>query len=133
MSVVAKKILIVDDEEDIVNLTEKFLQLENYETITCSNGSEALQIMEEKYEDIALVLLDIMMPNLSGYEVLKSIKSNEKFNHVLVVLFTVKNFFKDIKKGKDLGADGYLVKAISGNEIITYITNLLERKKKETN
>ncbi|GAH63713.1 unnamed protein product, partial [marine sediment metagenome] len=89
----------------------------------------------EKHEDIALVLLDIMMPNLNGYEVLKSIKSNEKFNHILVVLFTVKNFFKDIKKGKELGADGYLVKAISGNEIIDYIKNLLERekKKKETN
>ncbi len=131
----ARKILIVDDEEDIVNLTEKFLQLENYETLTCSSGSEALQIVEEKHEDIALVLLDIMMPNLNGYEVLKSIKSNEKFSHILVVLFTVKNFFGDIKKGKELGADGYLVKAISGNEIITYIKNLLEKKKKkkETN
>jgi len=128
---VARKILIVDDEEDIVNLTEKFLQLENYETLTCSSGSEALQIVEEKHEDIALVLLDIMMPNLNGYEVLKSIKSNEKFKHILVVLFTVKNFFKDIKKGKELGADGYLVKAVSGNEIINYIKNLLE--KKETN
>ena len=130
---VARKILIVDDEEDIVNLTEKFLQLENYETLTCSSGSEALQIVEEEHEDIALVLLDIMMPNLNGYEVLKKIKSNEKFNHILVVLFTVKNFFEDIKKGKELGADGYLVKAISGNEIINYIKNLLEKKKKETN
>ncbi|GAH39616.1 unnamed protein product [marine sediment metagenome] len=130
---VARKILIVDDEEDIVNLTEKFLQLENYETLTCSSGSEALEIVEEKHEDIALVLLDIMMPNLNGYEVLKSIKSNDKFSHILVVLFTVKNFFEDIKKGKELGADGYLVKAVSGNEIINYIKNLLEKKKKENN
>ncbi len=130
---VARKILIVDDEEDIVNLTEKFLQLENYETLTCSNGSEALQIVEEKHEDIALILLDLMMPKINGYEVLKSIKSNDKFSHILVVLFTVKNFFEDIKKGKELGADGYLVKAVSGNEIINYIKNLLEKKKKETN
>lgn len=132
---VARKILIVDDEEDIVKLTEKFLQLENYETLTCSNGSEALQIVEEKHEEIALILLDLMMPNINGYDVLKFIKSNEKFSHILVVLFTVKNFFEDIKKGKELGADGYLVKAISGNEIIDYIKNLLEKnkKKKETN
>jgi len=128
---VARKILIVDDEEDIVNLTEKFLQLENYETLTCSSGSEALEIVEEKHEDIALVLLDIMMPGLSGFEVLRNIKSNEKFNHILVVLFTVKNFFKDIKKGKELGADGYIVKAISGNEIVNYIENLLKKKKKK--
>ena len=128
---VARKILIVDDEEDIVNLTEKFLQLENYETLTCSSGSEALEIVEEKHEDIALVLLDIMMPGLSGFEVLRNIKSNEKFNHILVVLFTVKNFFKDIKKVNQLGADGYIVKAISVNEIVNYIENLLKKNKKK--
>lgn len=126
-----KKILIVDDEEDIVNLTEKFLQLENFKTLTCSNGIDALTIIEKKHEDITLVLLDIMLPGMDGYEILTEIKS--KYPNILVVLFTVKNFFKDIKKGKELGADGYLVKAISGNEIINYIKNLLERKKKETN
>ena len=125
----AKKILIVDDEEDITILTEKFLQLENYETITCSNGYDALDIMEEKHEDIALVLLDIMLPGMNGYKILTEIKS--KYPKILVVLFTVKNFFEDIQKGKELGADGYLVKAISGNEIITYIKNIL--KKRENN
>lgn len=123
----AKKILIVDDEEDITILTEKFLQLENYDTITCSNGYDALNIIKEKHEDIALVLLDIMLPGMNGYEILKEIKS--KYPNILVVLFTVKNFFEDIQKGKELGADGYLVKAISGNEITTYIENILKKKK----
>jgi DNA-binding response OmpR family regulator len=123
----AKKILIVDDEEDITILTEKFLQLENYDTITCSNGYDALDIVKEKHEEIALVLLDIMLPGMSGYEILTEIKS--KYPKILVVLFTVKNFFKDIQKGKELGADGYLVKAISGNEIITYVKNILKKKK----
>lgn len=122
-----KKILIVDDEEDITILTEKFLQLENYDTITCSNGYDALNIIKEKHEDIALVLLDIMLPGMNGYEILKEIKS--KYPNILVVLFTVKNFFEDIQKGKELGADGYLVKAISGNEITTYIENILKKKK----
>jgi len=123
----AKKILIVDDEEDITILTEKFLQLENYDTLTCSNGYDALSIIEEKHEDIALVLLDIMLPGMNGYEILTEIKS--KYPKILVVLFTVKNFFEDIQKGKELGADGYLVKAISGNEIITYIKKILKKKK----
>lgn len=123
---VAKKILIVDDEEDITILTEKFLQLENYDTITCSNGYDALSILEEKHEEIALVLLDIMLPGMNGYQILTEIKS--KYPNILVVLFTVKNFFEDIQKGKELGADGYLVKAISGNEIITYIKNILKKK-----
>jgi len=123
----AKKILIVDDEEDITNLTEKFLQLENYDTLTCSNGYDALNIIEEKHEDIALVLLDIMLPGKSGYEILAEIKL--KYPKILVVLFTVKNFFEDFQKGKELGADGYLVKAISGTEITTYIKDILKEKK----
>ncbi|NVM16537.1 MAG: response regulator [Candidatus Lokiarchaeota archaeon] len=122
-----KKILIVDDEEDITILTEKFLQLENYDTLTCSNGYDALSIIEEKHEEIALVLLDIMLPGMNGYEILTEIKA--KYPNILVVLFTVKNFFEDIQKGKELGADGYLVKAISGNEIITYIKDILKKKK----
>ncbi len=123
----AKKILIVDDEEDITILTEKFLQLENYDTLTCSNGYDALEIVKEKHEDIALVLLDISLPGMNGYEILTKIKA--KYPKILVVLFTVRNFFEDIQKGKELGADGYLVKAISGNEIITYIKNILKKKK----
>ena len=122
-----KKILIVDDEEDITNLTEKFLQLEKYETITCNNGYDALNIVEEKHEDIALILLDIMLPGMNGYEILTEIKA--RYPKILVVLFSVKNFFEDIQKGKELGADGYLVKAISGSEIIAYVKDILNKKK----
>ena len=121
-----KKILIVDDEEDITNLTEKFLQLEKYETLTCSNGHDALNIVEERHDDIALVLLDIMLPGMNGYEILTEIKS--RYPNILVVLFSVKNFFEDIQKGKELGADGYLVKAISRNEIIAYVKDILKKK-----
>ena len=122
-----KKILIVDDEEDITILTEKFLQLEKYETITCSNGYDALDIVEERHDEIALILLDIMLPGgKNGYEILTEIKS--KYPNILVVLFSVKNFFEDIQKGKELGADGYLVKAISGNEITAYVKEILEKK-----
>ena len=120
-----KKILIVDDEEDITNLTEKFLQLEKYETITCNNGYDALNIVAEKHDDIALILLDIMLPGMNGYEILTKIKA--RYPKILIVLFSVKNFYEDIQKGKELGADGYLVKAISGNEIIAYIKNILKK------
>jgi len=121
-----KNILIVDDEPDIVHLVEEFLKLENYNTITCQNGRDALDIIEKSYEDIALVLLDIMMPEMSGYTVLEKIKSNPKYNHILVVLLTVKNFNEDIIKGKNLGADGYLVKVISGKALLNYVKKILE-------
>ncbi|MFW9936889.1 MAG: two-component system response regulator [Promethearchaeota archaeon] len=120
-----KYILVVDDEPDIVHLVEEFLKLENYNTITCQSGRDALDIIEKSYEDIALVLLDIMMPEMSGYTVLEKIKSNPKYKHILVVLLTVKNFNEDIIMGKKLGADGYLVKVISGKELLNNVKKIL--------
>ena len=120
-----KTILIVDDEPDIVNLTEKFLKLGEFDTLTCNNGRDALEIVEEKYNDISLVLLDIMMPGTSGYSVLKEIKENEKYKHIIVILFTVRSFNEDIQKGKKLGADGYLTKPFSGKELLKYVQEKL--------
>jgi len=123
------KILICDDERDITLLTKKFLELENYDILSANNGKEALQIMEEHYSDIDLVLLDIMMPQISGFDVLKKIKAIEKYNDVLIVIFSVKNFQMDIQKAKDLGADGYLPKTISGKKLLDYIRKMLDTKK----
>jgi CheY-like chemotaxis protein len=123
-----KTILVVDDEPDIVNLTQKFLELEHYETITCNNGKEALKIVEENYPDIVLILLDVMMPGVSGWEVLQNLKGNDLFKDILVVLFTVKSFNEDIQKGKALGADGYITKPFSGNDLLKYVKKLLEEK-----
>ena len=122
------KIMIVDDEPDIVNLTESFLKLEKYDTITCNSGKEALELIEQYHDDITLVLLDIMMPNVDGYTVLEKIKANEKYKKILVILFTVKNFKFDIIKGKELGADGYLLKAISGKALLDYVREILEKR-----
>jgi len=122
-----KTILIVDDEPDIVNLTEKFLKLGDFDTITCNNGRDALEIIEDKHHEIALILLDVMMPGTSGYSVIKDIKENEKFKDILVVLFTVKSFNEDIQKGKKLGADGYLTKPFSGKELLKYIKEKLNK------
>jgi len=119
-------ILICDDEPDIVNLVQKFLQLDNYKTLTCSNGKEALKIIEEKYDEILLVLLDLMMPALSGFEVLRTIKSKDIYNDIKVILFTVKSFKEDIEKGKELGADGYVTKPFSGNELRAYVKEILK-------
>lgn len=124
-------ILIVDDEPDIVNLTEKFLNLGDFNTITCNNGKEALKIVDERYNDISLILLDIMMPGKSGYTVLEEIKTNEKYNHIIVVLFTVKSFNEDVQKGKKLGADAYITKPFSGKELLKRIKEILENKDKD--
>ena len=120
-------ILIVDDEPDIVNLTEKFLELDSYKIFTCSNGKEAIKIVEDKYKEIVLILCDIMMPGLSGFEVLRSIRSKDAYKNIRVILFTVKSFKEDIEKGKELGADGYITKPFSGNELRDYIKKVLNK------
>ena len=119
-----KIILIVDDEPDIVNLTEKILKLGKFNTLTCNNGKEALKVIEDKYNEISLVLLDLMMPGVTGMEVLRTIKSNDMFKHILVILFTVKSFKEDIKKGKEMGADGYITKPFSGKQLLEYVNNI---------
>ena len=119
-------ILICDDEPDIVSLVQKFLQLDNYNILTCNNGKEALKVLEEKYEEIVLILLDVMMPGgFSGFEVLRTIKSKDSYNDIKVILFTVKSFREDIEKGNELGADGYVTKPFSGNELRSYIKEVL--------
>lgn len=118
-------ILICDDEPDIVSLVQRFLQLDHYETVTCSNGKEALKCLEEKYNEIVLILLDVMMPGMSGFEVLRTIKSKDTYKEIKVILFTVKSFKEDKEKGNDLGADGYITKPFSGNELRGYVKKIL--------
>lgn len=120
-------ILIIDDEPDIVALTQKFLELGEFNTLSCNNGKEALKLLEEHFQTISLVLLDMMMPGISGAEVLSKIKSREEYEHIKVVLFTVKSFQEDIEHGKSLGADGYITKPFSGLELIEYVKNILNK------
>jgi CheY-like chemotaxis protein len=123
-----KTILVVDDEPDILNLTKKFLELGDFNTITCSNGKEAMKIIKEKEDDIALILLDIMMPGMSGYQVLETIKTDDDLKDIVVVLFTVKSFNEDIQKGKRLGADYYITKPFSGKELLKKIKEILDKE-----
>lgn len=118
-------VLVVDDEPDILNLTQKFLALGEIETITCTNAKEGIKVIEERYNEISIVLLDLMMPGPSGYSVLEEIKNNDLYKHIKVVLFTVKSFNEDIQKGKRMGADGYITKPFSGKELVKYVQSML--------
>ncbi|MFO7795222.1 MAG: response regulator [Promethearchaeati archaeon] len=120
-------ILVVDDEPDILNLTKKFLELGDFNTITCSNGKEAMKIIKDRSNDIVLILLDIMMPGMSGYQVLETIKTDDDLKDIVVVLFTVKSFNEDVQKGKRLGADYYITKPFSGKELLKKIKEILNK------
>ncbi|MGY3795860.1 response regulator transcription factor [Aquimarina sp. 433] len=118
-----KKILIVDDEPNIVMSLEYTFKKKNFEVFIARDGSEALQIAEEEIPDI--VLLDIMMPNVDGYETLKEIKNNKNLKDTKVVFLSAKNKATDIEKGLSMGADKYLTKPFSVKKLVAEINELL--------
>ncbi|HEY5689229.1 MAG TPA: response regulator [Yeosuana sp.] len=118
-----KKILIVDDEPNIVMTLEYTFKKQDFEVYIARDGSEALYILENNFPDI--VLLDIMMPDVDGYQTLKYIKEQDSLKNTKVVFLTAKNKASDIEKGLKLGADKYLIKPFSVKKIVSEVLELL--------
>ncbi len=119
-----KKILIVDDEPNIVMTLEYSLKKMNFEVFIARDGSEALESLKQVIPDV--ILLDIMMPNVDGYQTIKQIKENKDFANIKIVFLSAKNREADIKKGFEYGADKYLVKPFSIKKVIAEIMELCE-------
>ena len=118
-----KKILIVDDEPNIVMTLEYTFKKQDFEVYIARDASEALHILENNIPDI--VLLDIMMPDVDGYQTLKYIKEQDSLKNTKVVFLTAKNKVSDIEKGLKLGADKYLTKPFSVKKIVSEVLELL--------
>ncbi len=118
-----RKILIVDDEPNIVMTLEYAFKKKDFEVFIARDGSEALTILEKHIPDV--VLLDIMMPKVDGYETLKWIRENTALQETKVVFVTAKNKASDIEKGLKLGANKYITKPFSIKKIVSEIHELL--------
>ncbi len=117
------KILVVDDEIYIVHILDFSLGMEGYEVVTALDGEQALEKLVSERPD--LIVLDIMMPKLDGYEVCKSIKSNSETRHIPVILLSAKGRNVDQKLGFDVGADDYITKPFSPRKLVERINQLL--------
>ena len=117
------KVLVVDDEIYIVHILDFSLGMEGYEVITALDGEQALERMKSERPD--LVVLDIMMPKLDGYEVCKAIKSNPATKQTPVILLSAKGRNVDQKLGFDVGADDYITKPFSPRKLVERINQLL--------
>jgi DNA-binding response OmpR family regulator len=124
---VESKILVVDDDNNICDLIEIYLQKEGYKVYKAHNGKEALKIFGEKQVDI--IVLDVMMPQMDGYEVLKELR---KSSQVPVLMLTAKGETFDRVLGLELGADDYMVKPFEPKELIARIRAVLRRYKPQT-
>jgi len=117
------KILVVDDEIYIVHILDFSLGMEGYEVVTALDGEAALE--KVKVEKPDLIVLDIMMPKLDGYEVCKTIKANAATQNIPVILLSAKGRNADQKMGFDVGADDYITKPFSPRKLVERINQLL--------
>jgi DNA-binding response OmpR family regulator len=120
---VTKKILIAEDEPSIVVALEYLLERSGYEVHIARNGDEALKQVEAHVPD--LVLLDVMMPLRSGYEVCKRIRERPDWRHIKIVMLSAKGRDAEVNKGLAAGADLYITKPFSTREMVEKINGLL--------
>jgi len=119
----SKKILVADDEPNIVTALEFLLQRNGFEVQVARNGEEALNLIASSRPD--LVLLDVMMPLKSGYEVCKRIRERPEWSHVKVVMLSAKGRDAEVARGLETGADLYITKPFSTRELVAKIKQLL--------
>ncbi len=118
-----KKILIVDDEPNIVMTLEYTFKKSNYEVFIARDGQEALDILKTNYPDI--IILDIMMPMVDGFATLEQIRKDDNLQHTKVMFLSAKNKESDIEKGLALGADAYMTKPFSIKKVVEKVEELL--------
>ncbi len=118
-----KKILIVDDEPNIVMSLEYAFKKKDFEVFIARDGTEALDIAQKETPNV--ILLDIMMPQLDGYETLKRLRTYKELERTKVIFLSAKNKQTDIDKGLQMGADGYMTKPFSIKKIITDVEHML--------
>jgi DNA-binding response OmpR family regulator len=116
------RVLVVDDEQRILNFLNSKLRASGYEVLTASNGAEALEQVQAQEPD--LVVLDVMMPKMDGFETLRELRS---FSPVPVIVLSAKGTNADKVKGLDMGADDYLAKPFSPDELVARIEAVRRR------
>ena len=118
------KILVVDDDPDIVELLEFNLKKEGYQTASASDGRKAMDIAADFNPDI--ILLDVMMPKKSGFEVCQAVRANEELQATKILMLTAKGRDTDRAKGLALGADAYMTKPFSTRELVQKVAEMLQ-------
>jgi DNA-binding response OmpR family regulator len=118
------KILLIDDEAEILLLTSRILEKEGFKMVTAKNGKDGLKVLENDSPD--LILLDIMMPGEDGWEIARKIKSNEKTKNIPIAMFTVRVSEKSVQKSMEYAlADAQIDKPFETEELLKVINDLL--------
>lgn len=120
----AQRILIVDDEPSIVISLQFLMAREGYEVAVAGDGEAALQAVEARPPD--LVILDVMMPKLNGFDVCQRIRADPRWSAVRVIMLTARGREAEVARGLSLGADAYVTKPFSTKELVAEVRRLLQ-------
>lgn len=121
-----KKILLVDDEEDVLRTVGFRLQASGYDVVTASDGKEGLEKAHSEKPD--LVILDLMLPKMDGYKVCAFLKKDTRYRNIPIIMFTAKAGDIDKKLGLEVGADAYIMKPFEPPELVEAVAKLLAEK-----
>jgi len=121
-----KKILVVDDEPALVEMTKMRLESNDYDVITAYDGQEALD--KAKKENPDLIILDLMLPKMDGHKVCGLLKSDIRYSRIPIIIFTAKVQEEDRKLSQEMGADGYLLKPFDPKVLLEKVKELLKEK-----
>ncbi|MBU0709139.1 MAG: response regulator [Candidatus Omnitrophica bacterium] len=119
----AKKILLVDDEKDLVETLAFRLEASDYEVVKAHDGQDGLDKARSVHPD--LIILDLMLPKMDGYKVCRMLKFDEKFKKIPIILFTARAQESDKKMGEEVGADAYITKPFEAPVLLAKIKELL--------
>jgi CheY-like chemotaxis protein len=124
------RVLVVDDDPQVVRLLRVNFELEGYDVVSASDGNEALETIAAQAPD--LVVCDVMMPGMDGFEVVRRLRSDASTSRLPIVMLSAKAMGSDARKGLDAGADEYVTKPFDPAELIDVVDRLLGRKRSRT-
>jgi DNA-binding response OmpR family regulator len=122
----APRILVVEDNADIVDIVQRRLRLDGMDPCVCTSGAEAKALLDR--ESFDAVLLDIMMPDVDGYEVLRHIRATPAMDELPVVMLTSKARREDVEKGHAMGADAYIIKPFGPHDLVRTLRRCLGKR-----
>ena len=120
-----KRILIVEDETELVEMVKMRLEANNYEVLTAYDGQEALEKARKEKPD--LIVLDLMLPKIDGYKVCGLLKRDTRYAKIPIIIFTAKAQEEDKKLGEELGAEAYIIKPFEPQVLLSKIKELLKK------
>jgi len=121
------KVLVVDDEPNIVQTLKDRLEMNDYQVFTAQNGAEGLKTAQEQSPDV--ILLDVIMPIMDGHEMLEKLRQHDWGKQISVIMLTARSQAQDIARARACGIEDYIIKPFDLSELLEKIENIIERRK----